>query len=82
MHIIAIGWLWVAFMMAITQKSILAGASTFVFYGLLPCALLLYLLTTPARRRRQTQPAAEDAAGAKNEASDAAGPPVNAPKTP
>ena len=55
MHIIAIGWLWVAFMMAITQKSILAGLSTFVFYGLLPCALLLYLLTAPARRRRRAQ---------------------------
>ena len=55
MHIIAIGWLWVAFMMAITQKSILAGLSTFVFYGLLPCALLLYLLTAPGRRRRLAQ---------------------------
>lgn len=55
MHIIAIGWLWVAFMMAITQKSFLAGVSTFVFYGLLPCALLLYLLTAPARRRRHAQ---------------------------
>ena len=55
MHIIAIGWLWVAFMMAITQKSSLAGLSTFVFYGVLPCALLLYLLTAPARRRRRAQ---------------------------
>ena len=55
MHIIAIGWLWVAFMMAITQKSILAGLSTFVFYGLLPCALLLYFLTAPVRRRRMAR---------------------------
>ena len=55
MHIIAIGWLWVAFMMSITQPSILAGVSTFVFYGLLPCALLLYLLGAPLRRRRIAQ---------------------------
>ena len=58
MHIIAIGWLWVALMMSITQTSILTGVSTFVFYGVLPCALLLYLLGTPARRRRQARRAA------------------------
>lgn len=55
MHIIAIGWLWVALMMSITQKTIVSGVATFLFYGLLPCALLLYLLTTPARRRRRAQ---------------------------
>ena len=82
MHIIAIGWLWVAFMMAITQKSILAGLSTFVFYGLLPCALLLYLLTAPARRRRRAQREAGDSAGPKGESSNAAEPPVSAPKAP
>ena len=82
MHIIAIGWLWVAFMMAITQKSILAGLSTFVFYGLLPCALLLYLLTTPARRRRRAQREAGDSAGPKGESSNATAPPVSAPKAP
>jgi membrane protein implicated in regulation of membrane protease activity len=53
MYIIAIGWLWVAFMMAITEPGIVAGLLTFVFYGLLPCSLVLYLLGTPARRRRK-----------------------------
>ena len=52
MYVIAIGWLWVAFMMAITEASIVAGLATFMFYGLLPCGLLLFLLDTPARRRR------------------------------
>ena len=74
MHIIAIGWLWVAFMMAITQKTIVSGVSTFIFYGLLPCALLIYLLTTPARRKRIRQRAAEEEA-AKNHAAAAAEPP-------
>ena len=62
MHMIAIGWLWVAFMMAITQKSIVSGVSTFIFYGLLPCALLIYLLSTPARRRRRARLKADEAA--------------------
>lgn len=59
MHIIAIGWIWVVFMMSITQKTVLAGVSTFLFYGPLPCALLLYLLGMPARRRRRAQREAE-----------------------
>lgn len=61
MHIIAIGWLWVALMMSITQPTIVSGLSTFIFYGLLPCALLIYLLTTPARRRRLARRAAAEA---------------------
>ena len=60
MYIIAIGWLWVALMMAISEQNIVAGILSFVFYGLLPCLLLLWLLGTPARRRRQAQ--AESAA--------------------
>jgi biotin transporter BioY len=55
MYIIAIGWLWVTFMMAITEKSVIAGLLTFMFYGMLPCGLLLYLLGTPGRRRRQAR---------------------------
>ena len=62
MYIIAIGWLWVAFMMAITEPGVVAGLLTFLFYGLLPCGLLLYLLGTPARRRRRAR--AEEAAAA------------------
>ncbi len=51
MHIVAIGWLYVTLMMAITEKSITAGVLTFVFYGLMPCALLLWLGGTRLRRR-------------------------------
>jgi len=55
MYIIAIGWIWVVFMMSITETSIVAGLMTFLFYGFLPCALLLYLMGTPARRRRKAR---------------------------
>ena len=53
MYIIAIGWLWVALMMAITEANLVAGVLSFTFYGLLPCLLLLWLLGTPARRQRR-----------------------------
>jgi len=53
MYIVAIAWLYVALMMAITEPSVVAGTLTFVFYGLLPCALLLWLVGTPQRRRQQ-----------------------------
>ncbi len=52
MYIIAIGWLWVVFMMALVETSLVAGVLTFFFYGLAPLALFLWLLGTPVRRRR------------------------------
>jgi hypothetical protein len=63
MYIIAIGWMWVVLLMAITESSIVAGILTFTFYGLLPCSLLMWLLATPSRRKRlrETHPASEAA---------------------
>jgi hypothetical protein len=57
---VALGWLWVTFMMAITEKSVIAGIMTFVFYGLLPCGVLLYLLGTGSRRRRAARRETEE----------------------
>ena len=51
MHIVAIAWLYVTLMMAITEKNITAGVLTFIFYGLAPTALLLWLAGTRLRRR-------------------------------
>lgn len=50
MYIIAIGWLYVTFIMAISETSAVAGVMTFVFYGLLPCSLLLWILGSKRRR--------------------------------
>jgi hypothetical protein len=44
MYIIAIAWLYVTVLMATTEKSVTAGILTLVFYGLLPCAILLWVL--------------------------------------
>jgi hypothetical protein len=54
MYIVAIAWLWVVLMMALTETGIIAGLLTFFFYGLAPLALFLWLAGTPARRRRRS----------------------------
>ncbi len=51
MYIVAIAWLYVVLMMALTETSIIAGLMTFLWYGLAPLALFLWLAGTPARKR-------------------------------
>ncbi len=52
-YIVAIAWLYVVLMMSLTERSIVAGVATFVFYGLAPLALVLWLMGTPQRRRNR-----------------------------
>lgn len=63
--IIAITWLYVILMMAITERSVVGGVMTFFFYGLVPCFLLLWLTGAAAglraRRRQRHARAAADA---------------------
>ena len=63
MYIVAIGWLWVVLMMALTETSITAGLLTFFFYGMAPLALFLWLFGTPARRRRLADQAVDKKVG-------------------
>ena len=58
MYIVAIAWLYVTLMMAATEPSVIAGILTFLFYGLLPCALFIWLFSTPQRRRNREAKAA------------------------
>ncbi|MBE0474552.1 hypothetical protein [Rhodoferax sp.] len=56
MYIVAIAWLYVAILMAVAEAThstgtLLGGIITFVLYGVLPLALVLYVMGTPARRR-------------------------------
>lgn len=51
MYIVAIGWLYVVLMMALTAKSVAAGLFTFLAWGLAPVALILWAAGGPARRR-------------------------------
>jgi membrane protein implicated in regulation of membrane protease activity len=52
MYIIAIAWIYVTLLMAVTEANVTAGILTFSLYGLLPLSLLLWLFGTPMRRRR------------------------------
>lgn len=56
LYLVAIGWMYVVLMMTVAEAtapngSLLGAVITFVLYGLLPLALVLYLLATPARRK-------------------------------
>lgn len=54
--IVAIGWLYVALMMAVAEAtssngSLLGAIFTFLLYGAGPVALVVYIMATPARKR-------------------------------
>lgn len=53
MNIVAVGWMYVILMMSITERSVTAGVMTFVFYGVVPVSVILYLMSTPRRRRKR-----------------------------
>ena len=53
MYIIAIGWLYVTVLVAANEPSVIAGIISFLFYGLLPCGLLLWMSGSKVRRQRR-----------------------------
>lgn len=65
MYLVAIAWIYVVLMMAVaealsSQGTVLGAVFTFLLYGLLPLAIVLYILGTPGRRRaRRAAEAAE-----------------------
>jgi len=64
MWIVAIAWIYVAVMMALAeatspQGTVLGAVITFLFYGVAPTALVMYLLGTPDRRRARRKAEAE-----------------------
>ena len=71
MHIVAVAWMFVVVLMTLTeatstQGTLLGAFFTFVLYGLLPLAIVLYLMGTPMRRRarRAAEARAEAASSA------------------
>ena len=56
MYLVAIAWLYITLLMAVAEATaangtVLGAIVTFVFYGLLPLGVVLYILGTPARKR-------------------------------
>jgi hypothetical protein len=76
MHIVIIAWLYVALMMAVaeatnTTGTVLGAVFTFLLYGVLPLALVVYLMNTPARRRAMREREAAARAAARRAAASA-----------
>lgn len=53
MYIIAIAWIYVVFMMAIMETTAIAGIMTFLLYGVLPVAIIVYVMGTGGRKRKR-----------------------------
>ncbi len=73
MYVVAIGWIYVVGMAAIAeamspQGTWLGALMTFVGWGVLPLALVLYILGTPARKRRLREQNLREQAPAQAEA--------------
>lgn len=51
--IIVIGWLYVTILIAANEPTVLTGIISFLFYGALPCGLILYFAGSKVRRERQ-----------------------------
>ncbi|MFP5466370.1 MAG: hypothetical protein ACLGG8_02425 [Gammaproteobacteria bacterium] len=56
MYLVVIGWLYVVVMMSVAEASsttgtLLGAIVTFFLYGLMPVALVVYLMRTPQRRK-------------------------------
>lgn len=67
MHIVAMAWLFVILLMALTFSSVVAGIAFFLFVGLSPMVLLALLAARRHRARRGQQSTVEnDVPGADN----------------
>ncbi|WP_077034923.1 hypothetical protein [Pelomonas sp. KK5] len=60
MHLVAIAWIFVVLLAAAAeaispQGSLLGAAITFIFYGLLPLSIVLYVMGARYRRRRRSE---------------------------
>lgn len=56
MYLVVIAWLYVVLMMSVAEATsstgtVLGALFTFALYGLIPIALLVYIMGTPGRKR-------------------------------
>ncbi|MEO5934504.1 MAG: hypothetical protein ABIQ08_13270 [Duganella sp.] len=75
MLIVAIAWIYVVGLMALTEPTVVAGIVTFLFYCVLPLGTLAYIAGSGRRkaRRRAEERAAMDARAASAVAADGKG---------
>ncbi len=70
MYLVVIAWIYVVLMMAVaeatsTNGTVLGAIVTFLLYGLMPIALVVYLMGSPFRRRAIKQKEAAEFAAFK-----------------
>ncbi|GAC1319227.1 MAG: hypothetical protein NVS3B11_22980 [Collimonas sp.] len=82
MHIVAIAWIYVVFMMAITEANAVAGVMTFLLYGVLPLTIVLYLMGTPQRKRNRQRAENSARLAAQQKAAETAAAAAQAPASP
>ena len=63
MLIVAVAWIYVVGLMALTEPTVVAGIVTFLFYCVLPLSTLIYISGSSKRkaRRRAEEQAAREA---------------------
>jgi ABC-type transport system involved in cytochrome bd biosynthesis fused ATPase/permease subunit len=59
MLIVAVAWIYVVLLMALTEPTVVAGIMTFLLYCVVPLGILFYL--TGGKRRKRRREAAEAA---------------------
>ncbi len=82
MYIVAIAWIYVVLMMSITEQSVIAGIVTFLLYGVLPLAIILYVMGSPRRkhdRAKALKASRESVRSNETDAHDIKGPASRAP---
>lgn len=74
MLIVAVAWIYVVGLMALTEPTVVAGIVTFLFYCVLPLSTLIYISGTGKRkaRRRAEEQAARAARAAQARGASAA----------
>ncbi|MEB0134858.1 hypothetical protein QN362_05890 [Actimicrobium sp. CCC2.4] len=53
LYLVAIAWVYVVLLMAMTEGSFIAGLMTFFFYCAFPLSIILYVMGTPQRKRKR-----------------------------
>ncbi len=61
MWIVAVAWIYVVGLMALTETSVIAGIMTFFLYCVFPLSILYYLTGSGRRRARRERQAQADA---------------------
>lgn len=64
MLIVAVAWIYVVGLMALTEPTVVAGIMTFLSYCVLPLSIIYYIFGRRKKPRRTLPPPGSDSGGA------------------